>query len=212
MRFLLFFLLLACGPGGGKDASPKDGAPDYSMTVPNRVNLPDCGPDNQGQLVYLHMTKEFVYCNDGDWQDIDVAGPQGKQGAEGEKGDRGEKGEAGEDLQAGLEIAARYECAESDDVDPALAYIVYVTAVVLEYADGSHEIQCDVDLTSSDGDDRYYQSRFYPTAEVGSALNCAMYRATASYDIAQQRVTYANADSPPPIESEKLCEKVWPAE
>ncbi len=91
-------------------ATPPSEAPravsDAPSAYPQALYLADagsrpvCAAANEGQLVYLVGAKEFQACAAGQWQVVDLRGPQGL------KGDAGEAGAAGANGQDNRIIAA----------------------------------------------------------------------------------------------------------
>jgi len=78
-----------------------------SLALKSKSELPECGTDNENQLVYVKDTKEFFSCELGTWATIEmpetkdgtsgVDGKDGTNGQDGIAGTNGLNGEAGQD-------------------------------------------------------------------------------------------------------------------
>lgn len=70
------------------------GAPSagHALYLTDASKLPDCDAAAEGRLVYLVASKEFQACAQGQWQVVDLRGPQGEAGKDGVDGADGQDG------------------------------------------------------------------------------------------------------------------------
>jgi hypothetical protein len=53
----------------------------YSMAISKKSDLPDCDENNSKQLVYVKKEKQFYSCEADGWDEIDIGGPDSRDGA-----------------------------------------------------------------------------------------------------------------------------------
>jgi hypothetical protein len=109
-KFIMVFIVFIVGCGaeqkdkkgsesisvnGGTPTVEKNSSSKSALLVNSETDIPTCGTDNSGQLIYVKTLNRFKHCSSQSWQEIDLRGPQGEKGLKGDIGAKGEKGDIG---------------------------------------------------------------------------------------------------------------------
>jgi major membrane immunogen (membrane-anchored lipoprotein) len=177
-RIVLIAALLLVSCGSKDDGGASAAAGQYAQLVEEESDLPECGDDSEGMLVYVKAAASFSACSAGAWSAIDIKGKDGKDG---------------------IAPAEQYTCGTSRDLDAtANNTLKGVFANVTKFTDGSVFLSC-MGMLNNDSQnflDTVSDSIFFAAdgdAVKSGKVTCEATYVVGTYDIDANKITYADS-------------------